>query len=116
MTDFKKQWDVKTAMEIVQHPTVDSELWAEAVEWLLIYGPPEVKELLSQASGYATGAAFPELQPVGYDKQGNPCYSLAQLAESLGMSEEEAQAFINEKEQKHGVVHHVEPDDTSSLQ
>jgi len=116
MTDFKEQWDVASAMKVLQHPTVDSDLWAEAVEWLLIYGPPEVKELLSQASGYATGASYPELEPLGYDHQGNPCYSVAQLAEALGISEEEAQSFIEEKEKKHGVTHRVEPDDTSSLQ
>ena len=36
MTAFKQEWTVDSAMEILQHPTVDSKLWAEAVEWLLL--------------------------------------------------------------------------------
>jgi hypothetical protein len=66
MTEFKKEWTLENAMEILQHPTVDSKIWAEAVEWLLLYGPPEVKEKLSEASGYATGKEFPDLKPEGF--------------------------------------------------
>ena len=47
MIPFAEQWTVESAMRIVQHPTVDSELWASAVEWLLLHGPPEIRELLA---------------------------------------------------------------------
>ena len=40
--DFKDEWDLDTALKVVQNKTVDSKLWAEAVEWLLLYGPPEI--------------------------------------------------------------------------
>ena len=116
MTHFRQEWDTETAMEILNHPTVDSKVWAEAVEWLLIYGPQEIQEMLKQASGHATKENFPELNPLGYGKDGTPCYSLSQLANSLGISEEEAEAIIAEKEEKHGMCHRVEKEDTTSLQ
>ena len=31
--DFKDYWNLDTAMQILQNKTVDSKLWAEAVEW-----------------------------------------------------------------------------------
>ncbi|WP_028582731.1 hypothetical protein [Desulfogranum japonicum] len=116
MTEFKQQWDFATAMAIVQHPTVDSKTWAEAVEWLLIYGPPEIREMLTSASGHATKQSFPDLQPVGYDAEGSPCYTVHELAQALDITEEEAAEIIAEKEEKHGVCHHRGTDDTSSLQ
>ena len=39
--DIKDQWTEETAMKILQNPTVDSKLWAEAVEWLILFGPEE---------------------------------------------------------------------------
>lgn len=116
MTEFKKEWDLATAMEILNHPTVDSKTWAEAVEWLLVYGPPEVQELLQQASSHATMESFPHLEPIGFGKDGTPCYSLEQLADSLGISEEEAEAILEKKEKKHGMRHLVDPEDTAPLQ
>lgn len=116
MTQFRQEWDTETAMEILNHPTVDSKVWAEAVEWLLVYGPPEIQELLKQASGHATMESFPELEPLGYGKDGTPCYSLSQLASSLDISEDEAEAIISEKEKKHGICHRVDNSDTTSLQ
>ena len=116
MTDFRQEWDTETAMKILSHPTVESKLWAEAVEWLLVYGPPEIQELLKQASGHATMESFPELEPLGYGKDGAPCYSLSQLAISLAISEEEAEAIISKKEEKHGICHRVDNSDTTSLQ
>lgn len=116
MVNFKQEWNLEAAMEILQHPTVDSKLWAEAVEWLLIYGPPEIKEVLTQASGHATQSSFPQVQPVGFDRDGAPCYSLEQLARALGISEEEAAKTIAEKEKKHGISHMVESEDSSPIQ
>ena len=116
MTDFQQQWTLETAMEILQHPTVESKIWAEAVEWLLIYGPPEIQELLRQASGHATRERFPELQPQGYAPDGTPCYDISQLAEVLDISEEEARAKLEEMEEKHGIRHGFGEEDTTGLQ
>ncbi len=99
--DFEKEWNLETALQIVQHPTVDSRTWAEAVEWLLRYGPPEIREILLQASGHATRECFPELKPEGFTDQGEPCYKIDNLARALNISEEEAARLIAEKEQKH---------------
>ena len=116
MTAFKQEWTEDSAMKVLQHPTVDSRLWAEAVEWLLLYGRHEIREMLQQASGHATQESFPELQPQRYAPDGSPCYEIADLARSLGISEEEARAQLAEKEQKHGVQHGVAEEDTTRLQ
>ena len=116
MTDFKKEWTVVSAMEILQHPTVDSKIWAEAVEWLLLYGPLEVKEMLQQASSFATSKEFPELKPKSFTETGEPVYSIAGIAKALGISEEEAEEMIKRKEEKHGVQHHLTEDKTRKVQ
>lgn len=90
-------------MKILRHPTVDSWIWAEAVEWLLMYGPPEIQEQLGVAAGYATGKEFPDLKPKGCTREGELVYSVAEIAHALGISEEEAAEVIAEKQRKHGV-------------
>ena len=42
MTTFKEEWTVESAMAILSHPTVDSEIWAEAVEWLRTRPAPDL--------------------------------------------------------------------------
>ena len=115
MTDFKKEWTVESAMEILQHPTVDSKIWAEAVEWLLLYGPPEIREKLSEASSYATSQEFPELKPQGFSEDGEPVYSIAEVAQALGISEEAAE-IIAEKQQKHGMQQLFDKQNTKKMQ
>ena len=95
--EFKDHWDVDTALKIVQNKTVDSKLWAEAVEWLLLYGPPEIVSILLEASGYATSQTFPELKP-GYTHDGNPVYDAAGLARSLGIPEEEIVKLLKDEQ------------------
>lgn len=114
--EFKDHWNLETALKIVQHPTVDSKLWAEAVEWLMLYGPPEVVQLLLNASEMATASEFPELKPSNYTREGQPCYDVAAIAKSLGMSEEDAKKIIAEKEAQHNRRHFVDDDDTTKLQ
>lgn len=99
--DFKDQWDLDTAMKILQNQTVDSKLWAEAVEWLLLYGPPEIVSLLLEASSQATDNTFPELKPVDYTAEGEACYDVGEIAKVLDISEEEAERVIAEKELAH---------------
>lgn len=116
MSDFKQEWTLQSALEIVQHPTVDSQIWAEAVEWLMLYGPPEIKQVLTQASGTATKEKFPELKADRFAPDGTPCYTVAELAQALGISEEEAQAQILEVEAKSGIRQGFVDDDTKPLQ
>ena len=116
MTEFKQEWTVESAMEILQHPTVDSKIWAEAVEWLLLYGPPEIREMLKQASSYATTKEFPNLKPESFTESGEPVYSITGIARELGVSEEEAAEMIAQKEKKHGVLYRLAERDTRKVQ
>jgi lipase chaperone LimK len=102
MTDLKSQWNLEMALEVVQQQTVTSEDWAEAVKWLLLYGPPEIQELLRQASSLATRNCFPELRANGYTDDGEACYDIRALAAILGLTEEETVEQILELERQQG--------------
>lgn len=109
MTEFKHEWDLPMALEVLASPSVDSATWSEAVKWLLFYGPPELRELISQASGTATNEHFPELMPAGYDDNGAPCYGLRELAATLGLAEEELTSRMAEWEEEAGQPQVVNP-------
>ena len=100
---FKEIWDLKTAMQILGDATADPETWAEAVEWLMLYGPTSIKEMLLHASLTATTSTFPDLKPSHFTSDGQPCYNVSELARHLGIGEEEAQAILKKKEQEHNV-------------
>ncbi len=104
------------AMAVLENKTVDADLWAEAVEWLMLYGPPQIKELLSQASSMATGKEFPELHPTEYNEDGEPLYDMAKLAESLGISVTEATERLQQKEQEQNVQHLFSKADSMRIQ
>ncbi len=76
MDTFAREWTLESALAVLEHPTVDSKLWAEA-EWLLVYGLPDIRELLTAASGHATRASFPELKPQGYARTAAPVMTSA---------------------------------------
>ncbi len=114
--DFKESWTVENALKVLEHPTVDSKLWAEAVEWLMLHGPEEVKALLLEASGNATHSCFPEIQAESYTKEGTPCYNISDLAHSLGIDEEKVREILIEKEKVHGVRHSVDSDEVYKVQ
>lgn len=116
MTKFAQEWDEEMAMAVLENPDVDSETWAEAVEWLLLYGPEQIKELLNQASTAASQSCFPELTPTAYSADGQPLYDMAKLAEALGVSEEEATKRLQEKEQSQGVRHLFGDEETTKVQ
>lgn len=116
MIDFKKSWNVEMAMAVLGNKDVDSDTWSEAVEWLLLYGPPEIKELLEQASSTATSSCYPELTPSGYTPDGEPCYDIDKIADTLGISKEEVLQKIAEKEAVHGKRHLFDEEETSKLQ
>ncbi len=116
MTAFKEEWTIQGAMEILRHRTVDSKIWTEAVEWLLLYGPPEIKSLLQQAAGLATREEFPDLQAKAFTRDGEPCYNIADIAKALGIPEEEAVGILAAKEQKHGIRCRVDEQETKKIQ
>ena len=94
--EFKDLWDVESAMKIITHETVDGKLWAEAVKWLILYGPTEIRKVLLDASSIATGTSFPELAPSHYTADGQPCYDIKDLAKSLNTTEAEIKRFLQE--------------------
>lgn len=102
--DFKELWDLESAMKVLEHDTVDSKLWAEAVEWLMLYGPPEIQNLLIEASTTATNSSFPELTPSHHTPSGEPVYDVKALADSLGITEEEVKKILEEKDKAHATL------------
>lgn len=114
--EFKDTWTLDNALHILKHPTVDSKLWADAVEWLVLFGTPEIKKLLLSASGHAIGACFPELKVKSYSADGEPCYEIADLARSLGIDSKEAQEILLEKEKSHGIRHGFMEEETTKIQ
>jgi len=113
---FKDEWNVESAMQVLQHQTVDARLWAEAVEWLLLHGPEPVREMLLLSSGTATHECFPELKAKGYAPDGQPCYSIEDLAKNLDISENETKAMLKEKEKTHKLHHFIDEEDTIKMQ
>ena len=97
---FKELWDLESAMQILQHKTADTKLWSEAVEWLIQYGPQEIKQLLLDASEIATGTTFPNLKPSHYTSEGEPYYDIGELAKTLGISEEQTRQILESKKQQ----------------
>jgi len=88
--DFMEQWNLEMALAVLASETVDGVLWAEAVKWLLLYGPPEVRTLLAAASALSFAQAFPGVRVRGHGDSGQPYYALADLAAALGVPVEEA--------------------------
>ena len=103
MSEFDKDWDVEMAMAVMRDPHADAKIWADAVQWLLANGPPEIQALIQQASSHATARQFPDLRPTGYSEDGQPLYEIKALAEALAISEEEAGKRLSELQSEVGV-------------
>ncbi len=111
--EHKDLWDLESAMKVLTHDSVDSKLWAEAVEWLILYGPPEVRQLLIDASTTATKSSFPDLKPIHFSADGQAYYDIGQMAQSLGIKEEEAREILRKKEEEHSLIQF--PDDEGGI-
>ena len=98
--EFKELWDLESAMQVLENKTVDGKLWAEAVEWLLKYGPPEIQQVLLDASDIATASTFPELKPSNYASDGQSFYDIAALAKALDITENKAREILADKEKQ----------------
>jgi hypothetical protein len=96
--EFKDLWDLESAMKVLSHETVDGKLWVEAVKWLILHGPVEIRQMLLDASSLATGTSFPDLRPSQYTADGQPCYNIKDLAKALNITESEVRIFLKQKE------------------
>ncbi|EKD38808.1 MAG: hypothetical protein ACD_75C00602G0009 [uncultured bacterium] len=113
--EFKDLWDVESAMKVLTHKTVDGKLWAEAVEWLILYGPAEIRQLLLDSSMIATTSSFPELRPSRFTPDGQPCYTIGDLAKALHMDEKEARDLLRQKEAEHEIQHFFDETGSGSV-
>jgi hypothetical protein len=116
MTSFKEQWSLEMALEVLKNENVGSETWSEAAKWLMLYGPPELQEIMKNAAGIATKSCFPNLEPDSYTDSGDPCYNVEKVAEALGISSEEAREKISEMENEQGIKHLFEYSETIKVQ
>lgn len=113
--EFKDIWDLESALKVLAHETVDSKVWAEAVKWLILHGPVEIRQMLLDASNLATGTSFPELKPSQYTSDGQPCYDIKDLAKSLNITEAEVQDFLRQKETELAGLHFLGVDDNVTV-
>ena len=113
--EAKDLWDLETALKVLAHDSVDSKIWAEAVEWLILYGPLEIRQLLLDASMTATLSSFPELKPTHFTADGQACYDIGQLAQSLGIDQEEARKIIEQKEAEHQLLQMFNDDENDTV-
>jgi len=109
-------WTLEKAIEIVQHPAVDSKVWSEAVEWLLLNGPPDIRQVLQEASGHAIKECFPDLETKGFTIEGETCYNVDDIAKVLNITKEEALQHIKEKESEHGIRQLFSDKETQKIQ
>ncbi len=112
----KNFWNLEIALKILESKTVDSKLWSEAVEWLLLHGPFEIKEMILQSSGMATKEYYPSLKAQGFTTEGEPCYTVKDLAAALNVDEREILEKIEEVEDKHGIRHLFDESETHKIQ
>lgn len=110
MYDFREQWNLEMALAVLGSEAVDGELWAEAVKWLLLYGPPELHAVLAAASSASFAQCFPDVRVGGHSDSGQPYYALADLADALGIPAEEVAGRLSELQSDLGVEFLVEDD------
>jgi len=116
LAEFKEQWSLEMALEVLCSATVDSRTWSDAVKWLLLYGPPDIREILTQASSSATSHCYPGLRAKGFAADGQSCYDVRELADFLGIPEVELLEKIAKIEQEAGVRNLFDPTETHELQ
>ena len=110
MNDFREEWNLEMAVAVLGSATIEAGPWAEAVKWLLLYGPPELREMLTAASTLSFSQCFPEVRVQGHGPTGQPYYALADLAEPLGVPVADAADRLAELQSTLGVEFLVEND------
>ena len=116
MPTFKEQWNLEMALEVLKSQSVESKTWSDAAKWIMLYGPPELQEVMRHASNIATKSCFPELEPERYTESGDPCYHIEKIAEALGISRQEALEKIAEIEYEQGIQHLFDTSETENIQ
>jgi hypothetical protein len=116
MTSFKEQWNLEMALEVLKNKNVESRIWSDAAKWVMLYGPPELQEVMRRASGIATKSSFPQLEPERYTESGDPCYDIEKVAEALGITKEKALEKMAEMEYEQGVQHLFDASETEDIQ
>ncbi len=114
--DFQNTWNLEMAMTVLASDTIDGSTWSEAVKWLLLHGPEELREMLLQAAGCATREHFPDLQATAFTGTGEPCYRIEDLARALEVSRAEALETVAELEAEHGTRQLFTEEETAKLQ
>lgn len=110
MSDFKAQWNLAMALEVLGGETVDGKVWSEAARWLLFYGPPQLRELLSAASADAFARCFPGVMVKGHSDSGQPYYDLDELASAMELPLAEMVVRLTELQEDFGADLLVEGD------
>jgi len=103
MNNFKEQWNLEMALEVLGSETVAGDEWSAAVRWLLLYGPPQLKEILAEASAAAFAQCFPGVKVRGHSEAGQPYYGLEELAVAIGLSIEEVTTSLAELQASFGI-------------
>ena len=116
MTNFKEQWNLEMALDVLKSQNVESATWSEAAKWIMLYGPPKLQEVMRQASNIATKSCFPKLEPKRYTGFGDPCYDIEKIAEALGITKQEALEKMAEMEYEQGIQHLFDESDTENIQ
>ncbi|MEW6221627.1 MAG: hypothetical protein AB1634_19135 [Thermodesulfobacteriota bacterium] len=98
MSGFKDAYDLEMALAVVGSESVAWDTWVEAAKWLLLFGPDDLRQILTDSAGLSFQECFPSLKPVAYSEDGQPCYHLGQLAEVLGVDPAEAEQVLAETE------------------
>lgn len=116
MASFRDEWNFEMALDVLKNESVDSKVWSDAAKWVMLYGPPELQEVLRQASAVAIKSCFPGLEPERYTENGEPCYDIAKIAKALGISREEALEKMAEMEGEQGIQHLFDASETENIQ
>ena len=116
MAPFREQWNMEMALEVLKSKNIESRTWSEAAKWILLYGPPELQEIMRQAASIATDSSFPELKPEQYTAAGHPCYDVEKVAEALGITKQEALQKMAAMEYEQGIQHLFDSSETYKIQ
>jgi hypothetical protein len=115
MVSFKDEWNIDMALDVLKNKRVDSQLWSDAAKWIMLYGPPELQEIIRRASDAATKSCFPGLEPERYTEEGEPCYDIKKIADALGMTKEEAMENMAEIQEEYGIKHLFDASETGNI-
>ncbi len=114
--EFRDQWNIEMAMQVLVSDSVDSSTWSEAAKWLMLYGPLELQQILLEASSHATGAFFPELKASAFTKDGEPLFRIDHIAKALGTDQKTLKKTLDHSLSEAGAVILHDEEDTFKIQ